>query len=124
MRRLSDPAILKVAEEYKSIAHEMKSRLLRGALDGFGDLLDRGWQLKRRYSDGATSDELDAIYDTAKRAGAEGGRLLGTGGGGYFLFCVAPFRRFEVIDGLAEMGFPVDNVVFDHHGLQSWTVRK
>lgn len=124
LRRLSDPAILKVAEEYKSIAHEMKSGLLRGALGGFGDLLDRGWQLKRHYNDGATSDELDAIYDAAKKAGAEGGRLLGTGGGGYFLFCVAPFRRFEVVDALAEMGFTVDNVVFDHDGLQSWTVRK
>lgn len=122
-RRMSDPAILKVAEEYKAIAGQMKSRLLRGALGDFGTLLDAGWRLKRRYSDGATNPEIDAIYDAAITAGAEGGRLLGTGGGGYFLFCVAPFQRFEVVAALAGMGLEVENVVFDHNGLQSWTVR-
>ena len=50
--------------------------------------------------------------------------VLGTGGGGYFLFCAAPFQRFDVVAALTGMGLDVDNVVFDHNGLQSWTVRQ
>lgn len=123
-RRNADPSSLKIAEEFKSIANAMKSNLLRGALDGFGELLDQGWQLKRRYSDDASDTHLDRIYQSAKAAGAEGGRLLGTGGGGFFLFCVPPFSRLDVSDALSALDLRMESVVFDHQGVQSWTVRE
>lgn len=119
----TDPAQLKIAEQFKSIANEMKTRLLRGSLDGFGDLLDRSWELKRRYSEGATTETIDNIHAAALEAGAEGGRLLGTGGGGFFLFCVDPFRRHDVIAAMRACDVECHNIVFDHHGLQSWVAR-
>ena len=33
----------------KSIAYDMKSRLLKGDLDNFGDLLDKAWQTKKNF---------------------------------------------------------------------------
>lgn len=122
-QRKGDPVSLKIAEEYKAIANEMKSRLLRGALDDFGLLFDRGWQLKRRYSADASDPQLDAVYEAARAAGAEGGRLLGTGGGGFFLFAVPPFGRIAVSAALEAKGLVTESVIFDHDGLQSWTVR-
>ena len=37
-----------------------------------------------------TNLDLNEIYDTAIQAGAMGGKLLGAGGGGYFLFFAKP----------------------------------
>src|SRR5215203_1658939 len=51
----------------------------------FGRLLDESWRLKRRLSDRVSNSEVDALYETATRAGAIGGKLLGAGGGGFVL---------------------------------------
>ncbi len=65
---------------------ETAQRLLEAAdFDGFGDLLDAQWQAKRERSPGITTPAIDAIYATLRRAGARGGRLLGAGGGGFFV---------------------------------------
>src|SRR5687767_11652488 len=54
----------------------------------FGRLLGEGWTLKRSLSDRVTNSIVDACYDTALRAGAIGGKLLGAGGGGFMLLFV------------------------------------
>ena len=59
----------------------------------------------------------------AINAGVEGGRLLGTGGGGYFLFFVRPFERQRVAKALQAVGLQIDSLVFDNRGLQYWTAR-
>jgi D-glycero-alpha-D-manno-heptose-7-phosphate kinase len=117
------PEILKFAEEIKSIAYLMKSHLVRGSLADFGAMLNETWQLKKQFNSQVTNDNIDAIYDAAIKSGAEGGRLLGTGGGGYFLFFVKPFERFRVAQAMEKMGLATESVVFDDKGLQSWTAR-
>ncbi len=103
------------------IAVRMRDDLLRGHLEHFGSLLHETWILKRRHSPGATSERLDEIYDLALRNGAQGGRLLGTGGGGFFIFAVEPFRWYELADALRARGLKVDSVILDTQGLRSWT---
>jgi D-glycero-alpha-D-manno-heptose-7-phosphate kinase len=60
----------------------------RDSLDGFGDLLDESWRLKRSLSGVVSNSQVDDIYAEAKRGGALGGKLLGAGGGGFFAFYV------------------------------------
>jgi D-glycero-alpha-D-manno-heptose-7-phosphate kinase len=67
-----------------------------GDLRGFGELLDEAWQAKRSLSDRVSSPEIDAMYDTARRAGAIGGKLTGAGGGGFLLLFVPPERQARV----------------------------
>ena len=67
-----------------------------GELRKFGKGMDEAWQLKRRFSSGVTDSRLDGIYDAALAAGALGGKLLGAGGGGFFLFYVPPAQRLSV----------------------------
>lgn len=116
-----DPATHRFATEVKQIAYAMRANLLRGSLGDFGRLLNETWQLKKIFSPGVTDPTLEGIYDTALAAGAEGGRLLGTGGGGYFLFCTKPFERYRVIRALSDMGLATEFVTFDDTGLVSWT---
>lgn len=64
------------------------------ALDEFGRLLDYAWKLKKKTGEKITTDVLNDIYDTAISAGALGGKLLGAGGGGFFIFYV-PIEKQE-----------------------------
>ena len=114
---------MRFAEAVKAVANVMKSRLLRGKLDDFGELLDETWRIKKTYRPEVTTETLDDIYRTARSNGAEGGRLLGTGGGGFFVFYTPPFMRYRVVTALEEKGARTMNVSLDAEGLKSWTAR-
>ena len=66
----------------------MKDNLLRGHLKSFGESLDTAWKLKRQFSNKISNSTIDKVYDYAIKSGALGGKLLGAGGGGFFLFYV------------------------------------
>jgi len=80
-------------------------RILRGSgnLDDFGRLLHEGWQLKRSLSTKVAPPFVDEIYEVARKHGAEGGKLLGAGGGGFMLLFVAPERRLGVLQALEKL---------------------
>jgi D-glycero-alpha-D-manno-heptose-7-phosphate kinase len=58
------------------------------SLEAFGELLHEAWINKKKLSSSVSNNNLDDIYETARKAGARGGKLLGAGGGGFFLFYV------------------------------------
>jgi len=62
-------------------------------LDEFGMLLNESWQIKKTLTQRISNTSIDDIYETGRRAGALGGKLLGAGGGGFMLFFVPPDRR-------------------------------
>ena len=69
----------------------------------FGRLLHEGWSLKRRLSDRVSTPDIDTLYDTALRAGAIGGKLLGAGGGGFLLLFVRPEHRAKIRSALPQL---------------------
>jgi len=62
----------------------------------FGKLLDESWQCKRSLAEQVSTPNIDSIYETALRAGAIGGKLLGAGGGGFMLLFAKP-EKHEII---------------------------
>jgi len=72
------------------LAEKTKQALTQGSLGKFGELLHEGWLLKRNLTDGITNPQLDDYYNRALKAGAKGGKILGAGGGGFFLFYCDP----------------------------------
>ncbi len=72
-------------------------------LDGFGDMLDETWALKRNLSDQVSNDRIDAIYAAARQAGARGGKLLGAGSSGFIVLYVPPERQDAVRQALATL---------------------
>ena len=69
-----------------------------------GYLLHRAWQLKRSLCDSISNPMLNTIYERAIAAGALGGKILGAGGGGYFLFYVPTEKQHAVTTTLADLG--------------------
>jgi D-glycero-alpha-D-manno-heptose-7-phosphate kinase len=108
----------------KEIAYEMKNKILKGQLDNFGELLHKAWETKKRFSDKITTNYLDEIYDFALLNGAIGGKLLGAGGGGYFLFYVPTFKKLDLIQALKKRGLMIDTFTFDSQGLRSWITKE
>lgn len=60
--------------------------------DNLGELLDLSWRYKKE-SNAVTTNRIDFIYDRAMKLGAEGGKLCGSGGGGYMIFVVPKDRQ-------------------------------
>ena len=110
------------SERLKTITTEMRRELLRTRYDNFSLLLEETWSIKKESDPRVTNAELDKIHETALNAGALGGRLLGTGGGGYFLFYAPPFYRYQVIESLEKIGLNPEGVMIDQQGLTSWRV--
>ena len=74
-----------------------------GDLADFGRLLHDGWQLKRGLSAKIAPAFVDDVYGKARGAGAIGGKLLGAGGGGFFLLFVRPEHQKELREKLSRL---------------------
>lgn len=87
--------------DLRGMVEEAIKMLQGGAdLDEFGQLLHESWMLKRGLTNKISTPLVDQIYETARRAGALGGKLLGAGGGGFLLLFVRPAQRQRVLDSL------------------------
>ena len=54
-------------------------------IDDFGELLHSAWILKKKLSKSISNSKIDNLYEKAIKSGAQGGKLLGAGGGGFLL---------------------------------------
>ncbi|MDE0954183.1 MAG: hypothetical protein OR994_05870 [Candidatus Poseidoniales archaeon] len=66
-------------------ADEAKNYLNSGELSKLGALLNEAWSMKRAISSSVSNDFLDQMYERIISTGATGAKLLGAGGGGFFL---------------------------------------
>jgi D-glycero-alpha-D-manno-heptose-7-phosphate kinase len=70
----------------KELGFRSRETLLAGDTTGFGQLLHEHWVHKKERSDGMSSEFIDHAYKIALNNGAEGGKLVGAGGGGFLMF--------------------------------------
>ena len=75
---------------YKEIFNQSKLDLIR-----FSEALNEQWHLKKNLSNNITNKKLDEIYQLGMNNGASAGKLLGAGGGGFFLFVVNDNNLFK-----------------------------
>jgi D-glycero-alpha-D-manno-heptose-7-phosphate kinase len=72
-------------------------------LDEFGKLLHEAWVEKRSLSSRVSNHVIDDLYETARSAGAIGGKIAGAGGGGMLLLFVPLDKQMEVRNKLHNM---------------------
>lgn len=116
--------VKKRIESNVQLTFEMRNYLLKGKLYDFGKALHKAWELKKSFSSKISNPILDNFYEGAIQNGAIGGKLLGAGGGGYFLFYVQPFDKLKLMSWLESKNLKYTPFVFEDKGLQSWTVRE
>lgn len=100
----------------------MKEALLKGELNKIGEILDFGWQHKKKMADGISNSLIDNIYNAAKEAGATGGKISGAGGGGFMIFYCPGNTRFKIMNALKPFGGSFKEYTFTREGLITWTI--
>jgi len=99
---------LETLSEMKGLAFKAKGAILVGAFDELGKLLDQSWKLKKQLASKISNSEIDKMYETARKAGAIGGKITGSGGGGFLLLYCPKERQDKVreaLKGLRELPF-------------------
>ncbi len=107
-----EAAVVRNLHEIKEIGQEIRRVLRAGDVAAFGRLLDDHWRTKKKLSHEISNPRIDRWYDMARDNGALGGKIMGAGGGGFFLFCVpgnkAPVRKTFAEEGLIELNYRFD----------------
>ena len=87
-----------------------------GNLNDIGLLMDESWNLKRDIHKNISNSIIDNAYNIAKKNGALGGKILGSGGGGHLLLFCNKKNQAKVINALHN--FTKIDFNFDNDGSQ------
>ncbi len=74
-----------ILQRMKNMAYTARDALVKGDVHVIGELLHESWQLKKQLASQISNNNLDELYETARCAGAIGGKISGAGGGGFLL---------------------------------------
>jgi D-glycero-alpha-D-manno-heptose-7-phosphate kinase len=110
-----DDAVQKM-HRIKELGYETRRILLRGDIDAYGELLHEHWTNKRKLASNMTDDSIDGHYDAARNAGAIGGKLMGAGGGGFFMFYARPADKRRLYETMLARGLQPLRFRFDLDG--------
>jgi D-glycero-alpha-D-manno-heptose-7-phosphate kinase len=111
-----DPVVVDSLHRTKELGYEVKAALENGDLELFGLLLDKHWQNKKRRSGRISDPQIDGWYDIAKENGALGGKIMGAGGGGFFMFCCPNGHKSQLRKAMARAGLREMPYGFDFEG--------
>lgn len=106
---------IKALDDIKKLGQKAKKYLLVGEVDKFGATFHEHWMIKKTLSDKVSNPQIDAWYDEAMKMGALGGKILGGGGGGWFVFYVKN-DRLAFRKRMKELGLEERKVRFDFDG--------
>jgi len=123
-KEMNKSAIKDLVDKNVELTYKMRNMLLRGQLHDFAQALDLGWEYKKQFSSQISNQDLDAIYTHAKANGSLGGKLLGAGGGGFFLFFVPAKDKNRLMKAMEQIGKRAVPFRFEQNGLRSWSVRE
>ena len=112
---------LTILSEMKHIAHVACDEIQNENIDAVGTLLHESWLLKKQLASQISNSALDDMYETARKAGAVGGKISGAGGGGFLLLYVPRGQQEQVRDALKDfqeypftLGQDGSKVIFDY----------
>lgn len=112
---------IEAMHQLKEQSKLMKDALLKGNLNELGNILDFGFNEKKKMADDISNETIERFYIAALKAGATGGKISGAGGGGFMIFYCPGNTRFNVIEQLSAIGGNPMDYAFTEHGLTTWT---
>ncbi|PJE63244.1 hypothetical protein COU88_00580, partial [Candidatus Roizmanbacteria bacterium CG10_big_fil_rev_8_21_14_0_10_39_6] len=78
--------VITMLDQIKDLGFQAKKYLLAGKIDDFGATFHQHWLLKKNLSNKVSNPQIDDWYNEAMKMGALGGKIMGAGGGGWFVF--------------------------------------
>ena len=113
-----DAEMIQNLNQIKQIGLDTRKYLENGQVDMLGELLDRHWEIKKKRSQKMTEPFLDECYELARKNGAIGGKLVGAGGGGFFMFYCNNYDhdKPKLIETMQKIGLSWEQFHFDFDG--------
>ena len=102
----------------RNCAIRMKTVIEEGNIEEFGELIGQSWKHQKALDASVSNDEIEVLFDIARKAGAMFGKATGAGGGGCLLFFTENDKQCAVTEALSSAGVRVIPFKFEFKGLQ------
>jgi D-glycero-alpha-D-manno-heptose-7-phosphate kinase len=98
-----DRHVIDCFDRIRDAASAMRDALARADWSAVGQTMADEWSTRKRLAPGVSTAVIDDLIGRATRAGAEGAKVCGAGGGGC-LVCIGPPQRRQAIRAALEGG--------------------
>lgn len=92
---------INLIDEIVALAKEFKTYLIKNDIKACGEVIKESWKIKMNMADNISNKNFDDIINIAYKNGAWGGKILGAGGGGFFLFLAPKSHHKKIINALS-----------------------
>lgn len=111
-----DPDVTLNLHRIKEISLETRRALEKNNIDELGELLHIHWETKKKRSQKMTDPFIDECYEVATKNGALGGKIIGAGGGGFFMFYCHNSDKPRLSEAMKKLGLKPMRFRFDLEG--------
>ena len=112
----NDPQMIESLHQIKRIGLETRRYLENGELNMLGELFHAHWETKKKRSQKISDPFIDECYGIARKNGAIGGKLIGAGGGGFFMFYCNNIDKPRLVEAMKKKGLRWERFHFDFDG--------
>jgi D-glycero-alpha-D-manno-heptose-7-phosphate kinase len=107
-------------KQLHELAYRMRDAIDACDVEELGSLLSEAYESKKQMNPHiADETPIEALFETARRAGASGGKICGAGGGGYLLLACSPERHATVRQALETAGGQFASFSFVGEGVRA-----
>jgi len=107
---ISDEEVIDNMHRNVEVANRLCESLAAKDISFIPITLRQNWELKKKFAGNVSNPELDRIHDVATTIGGAGaGKLIGAGGGGFFLFWANDKKKLKgTLADYQELPFIID----------------
>ncbi|MFC2067345.1 hypothetical protein ACFLUO_09945 [Chloroflexota bacterium] len=102
--------------QIKEIALETRKHLENSRVNMMGEILHAHWEAKKKRSVNMSDPFMDECYEVARKKGAIGGKLIGAGGGGFFMLYCENHHKLRLVEAMQKMGLRWERFHFEYDG--------
>jgi D-glycero-alpha-D-manno-heptose-7-phosphate kinase len=110
----NDAEMIKNLHFVKELGYRSRECLEKGCTAEFGALMHEHWKHKKKRSASMSNGKIDEWYEHGFKNGANGGKLVGAGGGGFLMFYAEDRNRLR--HAMARAGLEEVRFRFDFEG--------
>ena len=107
--------IFKGYDQIKSIGKSSVDYIKKGETHNLAIAMDNHWKIKKRLTKIISNSTIDRMYLELKSCGSFGGKIIGAGGGGFFLM-VVDANQNEFIRKAKELNYKFIDFKFENKG--------
>ena len=112
--------IFGIYDHIKEIGKSSVDYLKNGEVKELGQAMDEHWKIKKKLTKSMSNSSIDKMYVELKSFGSPGGKIIGAGGGGFFLM-VVDSNPEKFIHNATQNGYKFVDFEFEFQGAHTVT---